>query len=483
MGRARTHGRGVRPRRAFRARAGHVGSGHGPDLTWLPAPPPRRRRSRPTPARPVPRAATSRCSPRARRPAPTSRTWTSRSAGRSTARVDLGRVPGAAARDVTDGHPLRHEVVEVRHDVWEGVSVDTLLDGRRDARRGYAIAYCDGGYTTNLPLDDVTDGKAWVAYELRRRAAAPEHGGPARLLVPHLYFWKSAKWVRGHRAARPRTSPGSGSRSATTTTATRGASSGTRATDWPPSPGAPVGAQVATVERDRPRDAAARTLVARRPGLARPPRRPARRRPPHRRGRLPGAAQLLDRLRAGATPARRADGRAAGRRRGLAVPGRRAARRRPARAARPDRRLVRLGRRGRRAAAPRRRRLRDRAADGDGPRPRAAGSSVAARGSSLSARTTGRRVLPRRARGPRCGGSGVDLELTLHPRRAARLDGSPRPRRPRAASRSSPGRRRPTAARFVCGPTGSSRPSPTRSSTSGTPAERVRTERFGPSGA
>ena len=59
------------------------------------------------------------------------------------------------------------------------------------------MAWCDGGYTTNLPLEDVTGGKAWVVYELRRRAAEPEHGGPARLLVPHLYFWKSAKWVRG----------------------------------------------------------------------------------------------------------------------------------------------------------------------------------------------------------------------------------------------------------------------------------------------
>ena len=57
--------------------------------------------------------------------------------------------------------------------------------------------HCDGGYTTNLPLEDVTDGKAWIAYEYDGEPLAPEHGGPARLLVPHLYFWKSAKWVRG----------------------------------------------------------------------------------------------------------------------------------------------------------------------------------------------------------------------------------------------------------------------------------------------
>ena len=58
-------------------------------------------------------------------------------------------------------------------------------------------AFCDGGYTTNLPIEDVTGGKAWVVYAFDGDALEPEHGGPARLLVPHLYFWKSAKWVRG----------------------------------------------------------------------------------------------------------------------------------------------------------------------------------------------------------------------------------------------------------------------------------------------
>jgi DMSO/TMAO reductase YedYZ molybdopterin-dependent catalytic subunit len=79
---------------------------------------------------------------------------------------------------------------------WRGVSVDTLLDRvEHDGR--YVMAFCDGGYTTNLPLEDVTGGKAWVAFEYDGKELAPEHGGPARLLVPHLYFWKSAKWVRG----------------------------------------------------------------------------------------------------------------------------------------------------------------------------------------------------------------------------------------------------------------------------------------------
>ena len=79
---------------------------------------------------------------------------------------------------------------------WRGVSVDTLLDQvEHDA--SYVMAFCDGGYTTNLPIEDITGGQAWVAFGYGSGPLEPEHGGPARLLVPHLYFWKSAKWVRG----------------------------------------------------------------------------------------------------------------------------------------------------------------------------------------------------------------------------------------------------------------------------------------------
>ena len=82
--------------------------------------------------------------------------------------------------------------------VWEGVSIDTLLAAvEHDA--SFATAFCDGGYTTNVPLEDVVDGKAWIAFAYGGEPLEPEHGGPARLLVPHLYFWKSAKWVRGLR--------------------------------------------------------------------------------------------------------------------------------------------------------------------------------------------------------------------------------------------------------------------------------------------
>jgi DMSO/TMAO reductase YedYZ molybdopterin-dependent catalytic subunit len=83
---------------------------------------------------------------------------------------------------------------------WQGVSVDTLLEHvDLDRRAAFVIAYCDGGYTTNLPIADVVNDQAFVAYDYDSTPLAPEHGGPARLVVPHLYFWKSAKWIRGLR--------------------------------------------------------------------------------------------------------------------------------------------------------------------------------------------------------------------------------------------------------------------------------------------
>jgi DMSO/TMAO reductase YedYZ molybdopterin-dependent catalytic subunit len=82
--------------------------------------------------------------------------------------------------------------------MWTGVSLDVLL-GAVSYDVPYVLAFCDGGYTTNLPVADLTGGKAWVAFNYDGGPLPPEHGGPARLLVPHLYFWKSAKWVRGLR--------------------------------------------------------------------------------------------------------------------------------------------------------------------------------------------------------------------------------------------------------------------------------------------
>jgi DMSO/TMAO reductase YedYZ molybdopterin-dependent catalytic subunit len=80
--------------------------------------------------------------------------------------------------------------------VWMGVSLDVLLEAA-GATGKYVTAWSDGGYTTNIPLEDLTGGKAWIAYGYDGKPLEAEHGGPARLLVPHLYFWKSAKWVRG----------------------------------------------------------------------------------------------------------------------------------------------------------------------------------------------------------------------------------------------------------------------------------------------
>jgi DMSO/TMAO reductase YedYZ molybdopterin-dependent catalytic subunit len=79
---------------------------------------------------------------------------------------------------------------------WEGVSLNVLLDDIADDA-SFALVRSFGGYTTNLPLEDLMDGQAWIAFRFDGEGLAPEHGGPARLLVPHLYFWKSAKWLRG----------------------------------------------------------------------------------------------------------------------------------------------------------------------------------------------------------------------------------------------------------------------------------------------
>lgn len=79
---------------------------------------------------------------------------------------------------------------------WEGVSLDTLLSDLK-TEADYALVHSYGGYTTNLPLNDLMSQQAWIAFRFDDEDLEPEHGGPARLLVPHLYLWKSAKWVQG----------------------------------------------------------------------------------------------------------------------------------------------------------------------------------------------------------------------------------------------------------------------------------------------
>ncbi|HTJ59335.1 MAG TPA: sulfite oxidase-like oxidoreductase [Devosiaceae bacterium] len=81
---------------------------------------------------------------------------------------------------------------------WEGVLVDDILAAAGiEATTPYTLAHSFDGYSTNVPFTDLTNGKAMVALRYEGQPISPEHGGPARLLVPHLYFWKSAKWVSG----------------------------------------------------------------------------------------------------------------------------------------------------------------------------------------------------------------------------------------------------------------------------------------------
>jgi DMSO/TMAO reductase YedYZ molybdopterin-dependent catalytic subunit len=80
---------------------------------------------------------------------------------------------------------------------WRGVSIDTLLDDAGIAApTGFVMASCDGGYTTNMPAADLINGKGLLVHTYDGEPLAPEHGGPVRLFIPHLYLWKSAKWIR-----------------------------------------------------------------------------------------------------------------------------------------------------------------------------------------------------------------------------------------------------------------------------------------------
>jgi DMSO/TMAO reductase YedYZ molybdopterin-dependent catalytic subunit len=83
---------------------------------------------------------------------------------------------------------------------WQGVTIDDLLRAAGiEAPTPYVLARSFDDYDTNVPLADLVNGQAMVATRFGGAPLAPEHGGPARLLVPHLYFWKSAKWLKGLR--------------------------------------------------------------------------------------------------------------------------------------------------------------------------------------------------------------------------------------------------------------------------------------------
>jgi DMSO/TMAO reductase YedYZ molybdopterin-dependent catalytic subunit len=118
------------------------------------------------------------------------------------------------------------------HTTWEGVSLDTLL-ADVETSASYALVSSYGGYTTNLPLEDLTDHKAWIAFRYDGQELAPEHGGPARLLVPICTCGRVPSGSTGS-SCWTRTSRASGKASATTTTATPGRNNATGATEpWP----------------------------------------------------------------------------------------------------------------------------------------------------------------------------------------------------------------------------------------------------------
>ena len=171
---------------------------------------------------------TSRCSRRDPRRTLRSRVEFTIDGAVDSRRVVVGGVQRAAAGDVHGRHPLRDEVVKARYRLAGRVGGHAAPRVQTEAE--YVTAFSDGGYTTNLPLADVTGGRAWVAYAYGGEPLEPEHGGPARLLVPHLYFWKSAKWVRGLKLTVD-DGPASGRATGTTITAIRGKSSATRGTD------------------------------------------------------------------------------------------------------------------------------------------------------------------------------------------------------------------------------------------------------------
>ena len=304
----------------------------------VPGPPPGGRRPRPAPAGPVPGRRLPRCSRPGRRRTRRSRSGASRSPARWPSRR-RGRGRSSRRCRARRSRSTSTASRSGRSSTRSGrASRSTRCSTASRRRPSTCVAFCDGGYTTNLPLEDVTGGKAWVAFGYDGEPLEPEHGGPARLLVPHLYFWKSAKWVRGLEL-RDDDEPGFWEsrlprlRRPVARAALLGRLSA-----------APPRWRVATVAEVVARDAArTKTLVLDVPGWPGHRAGPARRRPPDGRGRLPGAAQLLDRV------ARRRTARSSSRSSGWTTARCRrtwstSSRRRPARAARADRRLLRLGR-------------------------------------------------------------------------------------------------------------------------------------------
>ncbi|GAC1299231.1 MAG: sulfite oxidase-like oxidoreductase [Vulcanimicrobiaceae bacterium] len=81
---------------------------------------------------------------------------------------------------------------------WRGVPFKRLVERARPKPEAkFVLQHADNDYTTNLPLDAMLGDDVLIAYEFDGSALEPIHGGPVRMLVPKLYFWKSAKWLKG----------------------------------------------------------------------------------------------------------------------------------------------------------------------------------------------------------------------------------------------------------------------------------------------
>jgi DMSO/TMAO reductase YedYZ molybdopterin-dependent catalytic subunit len=82
--------------------------------------------------------------------------------------------------------------------IWEGVPFKSIVDlAKPKADTGFVIAHCENGFTTNVPLEDCLKPNVLLATHANGTELTPDHGYPLRLVVPHLYAWKSAKWLRG----------------------------------------------------------------------------------------------------------------------------------------------------------------------------------------------------------------------------------------------------------------------------------------------
>ena len=81
---------------------------------------------------------------------------------------------------------------------WTGIKITDFLDALNlDPKVTHVLQHCYGGYTTNLSLEDFARPENFFAHTLEGKPIPADHGGPMRTVVPHLYAWKSAKWING----------------------------------------------------------------------------------------------------------------------------------------------------------------------------------------------------------------------------------------------------------------------------------------------